>query len=201
MAVDKKTFLKHVTILHDSAEQENSHILGELERLNIKTQKVSLVYGDYSFIMQGIDFSLSCVIERKSNPDELYNNLTQDRERLEREFICGNALSNQFTLLIENCTSMKNLKAYKVPDWQMKQFNRKVQNIGELCYQTIQSWQCGNRYKFNTIFVKENKDTALKIIECFYYYWRNFKLLTANRKSIKKYGSRSPQGGTNEHKN
>ena len=184
MAYDKKTFLKNVVVLCDTNEQKNQHIKAEFDKLKVKYKDFNMIFGDYSFIMQDRDFSLSCVIERKANVDELYGNLTIDRERIEKEFKAGSVISNQFTLLIEDCANMEELKTWEVPDWQMKRdSHRKVKSIGEECYFTIQSWQSGNKYRFNTIFVKNSTDTAAKILECFYYYWRNFKILTANRRN------------------
>lgn len=37
MAIDKKTFLKTVTILHDTREQKNAHIIEALDKLGIMT--------------------------------------------------------------------------------------------------------------------------------------------------------------------
>lgn len=170
-------------MLHDTREQENKHILDKLDRLNIKHEERALVFGDYSFIAQDRDFSLSCVIERKANVDELYGNLTKDRQRIEKEFDAGSSVANEFNLLIEGVANIEQLQTYQVPDWQMQRFNRKVQNIGEYCYTTIQSWQSGNRYNFRTIFSANKEDTAVKILECFYWYWRNFKKLTASRRN------------------
>lgn len=185
MAYDKKTFLKCVTVLCDTGEQKNKHITEELERLGVKYEAANLDYGDYSFTAQGRDFSLSCVIERKANINELYGNLTKDRERIEREFALASTMANDFTLLIENCDSWEYLHDYQVPNWEMKAYNRKVQNIGFECYQTIKSWQTGNRYSFDTLLVADPKESAGKILEHFYWYWRNYKLLTANRRGAR----------------
>ena len=186
MAYDKKTFLKNVTIVCDTREQENKHILSEFERMNVKyiTDK-SLPFGDYSFIVQDRDFSLSCVIERKANIDEFYGNITGDRDRIEKEFAAASSLSKQFILLIENCADETELDAYEVPDWQMQKFKRQVKEIGKYCYATIQSWKSGNRYNFSVVYVKDRTHTAIKILEAFYWYWRNFKILTTSRRNRK----------------
>ena len=62
MPIDKKTFLKTVTILYDTREQKNQHILSALGELGVMTEQRKLDYGDYSFTADGRDFSLSCVI-------------------------------------------------------------------------------------------------------------------------------------------
>lgn len=184
MAYDKKTFLKNVVIVCDSREKENKHITDEFDKFGIRyiTDK-KLPFGDYSFIAQDLDFSLSCVIERKANINELYGNLFSDRGRIEKEFLGGSNLFNEFILLLENCENEDYLKHYKVPDWEMEKYQRKVQNIGENCYSTLQSWQCGNRYNFKIMYEKGNKESAVKILERFYWYWRNFKKLSASRRN------------------
>lgn len=185
MPYDKKTFLKEVVILHDTREQKNGHILDTLDALGVRHQLTGNLLADYSFMAQGRDFSLSCVVERKANVEELYNNLTQDRGRIEKEFAAGSAIANQFMLFVENCTGMDDMRAYRVTDEDMRRYGRKVQDIGRVCYATLQSWQCENRYKFKTVFVPDQAQTAAKMLEQFYWYWRNFKLLTAPRRSRK----------------
>jgi hypothetical protein len=46
----------------------------------------------------------------------------------------------------------------------------------------LQAWRCGNRYRFDVEFVMERKNTALKMLELFYYFWHNYKQQTAPRK-------------------
>ena len=75
MASNKQTFLHNITILHDTREQESRHILEVLDCLKIKHEEKKLDYGDYSFSIDERDFSLSCLVERKANADELYNNI------------------------------------------------------------------------------------------------------------------------------
>ena len=91
MAYDKQTFLKNVTVLVDTREKKNSHILKQFDSLRIQYEDRALDFGDYSFMMQGRDFSLSCVIERKGSINELYGNFTSDRDRIEKEFRAGSS--------------------------------------------------------------------------------------------------------------
>lgn len=183
MAIDKKTFLHNVTICHDTREQKNSHIVEQLESFGVSHREKKLDFGDYTFECGGRDFSLSCVIERKANVDELYSNLVCDRERIEKEFAAAGNIANDFILLLEGCGDETELKNFEIPPWEMLLRDRKVRNIGELCYATLKSWQCGNRYKFRTLYVKDRKETAAKILEEFYYYWRNYKIFTASRRN------------------
>ena len=183
MAYDKQTFLKNVTVLVDTREQKNEHILACLDSLGVRHESRKLDFADYSFLIQGRDFSLSCVVERKGSVNELYGNLTSDRDRIEKEFRAGSSLAREFILLVEGCGDMEELRQYTVPVWEMKANGRKVANIGELCYSTLRSWQCGDRYHFRTIFSSGKKDSAVRILEEFYWYWRNYKKLTLSRRN------------------
>lgn len=181
MAITKQDFLKKVTILIDTREQKNKHITDALDNLGVMYESYKTDYGDYTFTCEGRDFSLSCVVERKADVDELYGNIMQDRGRLEKEFYAASKLSTQFTLLIEGVGSWNDLKEFQVPNWQMEKFNRKISRIGEHCYNTLQAWRTGNRYGFNVEFVQDKNNTATKLLEIFYYYWRTYKELTEAR--------------------
>ena len=183
MAYDKKTFLKNVTVLIDTREQKNQHIISGFERFGISYQSHKLDYGDYSFSIGGRDFSLSCAVERKGSIDELYGNVTKDRNRIEKEFYAASSMNTDFTLLIEGCGSLESMKQYQVPDWDMDHLNRKEKEIGKICYSTVYSWMCGNRYQFHTVFIKNNSDSASRILEIFYWYWHNYKRLIASRRN------------------
>lgn len=183
MANDKNAFLKAVTVLYDTREQKNEHILSALAQMGIAAQERKLDYGDYSFTAQGRDFSLSCVVERKANVDEIYGNITQDRGRLEKEFYAGSQLANSFTLLLEGVGSWEQLKAYKVPEWQMQRTPQRVkQDIGTLVYSTLRAWTSGSRYYSAVEFVGDKTQTAARLLEIFYYYWRSYKEMTGVRK-------------------
>jgi hypothetical protein len=183
MAYDKKTFLKKVTVLVDTREQKNQHILSALDKLHVKYQAIKLDYGDYSFCVDGKDFSLSCVAERKGSVDEFYSNITLDRDRIEKEFYAANSMGTDFTLLVEGCESLDALRTVEVPDWELERLRRKEKEIGKICYSTIYSWMCGNRYSFHPVFVSEKPQTAPKLLEIFYWYWHNYKRLTASRRN------------------
>ena len=183
MAIDKKTFLKSVTVLYDTREQKNRHILDKLTESGIMTEGRKLDYGDYSFIADGRDYSMSCVIERKANIDEIYNNIMTDSDRIKKEFYAASCLAKELTLLIEGISSWEALKTYQVPDYQMRASPQRVnKDIGANVYAALRSWQKSNRYGFKVDFVADKSKTADKMLEIFYYYWRNYKELTAERK-------------------
>lgn len=177
---EKKNFMKKVNIIIDTREQKNSHIVTALDEMGVMHEPKKLDYGDYSFTIDGRDFSGVCVVERKANLNEVYSNVSSDRERIEKELDTASKNANQLTFLIENVPSWDKLKALTLSDKEM-QNGRKVKNIGATCYNTLQAWKCGNRYNFTVEFVPDTIDTAKKILEIFYWYYHNYKKFTASR--------------------
>ena len=185
---EKSIFLKTVTVYHDTREQKNQHVLDELDKLKVSHEPKKLDIGDYSFSVCKRDFTLSCAIERKANPDELYSNIMEGAnghkgERIEKEFESAFRILNDFTVLVEGVGSMEELKSYTVPDWKMKTSpHRVVSEIGKDCYERLSSWQIGNRYNFRIELVKDTAQTAAKMLERFYYYYHNYtKAITPRR--------------------
>lgn len=178
---EKKDFMKKVNIIIDTREQKNAHIVTALDEMGIMHESKKLDYCDYSFQIDGKDFSGICVIERKANVNEVYGNVSSERERIEKEFDTASKNANQRTLLIENVQDWNALKSFSLPEKDMDKC-RKVKNIGETCYSTLQAWKCGNRYNFNVEFVPDITKTAVKIVEIFYWYYHNYKKLTAPRR-------------------
>mgnify|MGYP003446101748 CR=1 FL=1 len=181
-AAEKKDFIKKVTILIDTREQKNDHITAVLDNLGIMHENRKLDYGDYSFMLEGKDFSHTCVIERKANIDELYGNFTADRERIEKEFDTISRNAVQCRLLLENCSGWSELKGYTLPGMSAEKQGRKVRNIGETVHNTLQSWRCGNRYAFDIEFSPDKNHSALLMLNSFFWFWHNFKKQTAPRK-------------------
>lgn len=179
---EKREFMRKVTILADTREQKNTHILDVLNKHGIMYEPHKLDFGDYSFIADGHDFSCSCVIERKADINEIYGNITTDRERIEKELDTISRNANQCIFLIENCSSWDSLKAYELNSGDMKGNERKVKNIGATVCNTLQAWRCGNRYNFMVEFVDDITNSAFKILELFFWYYHNYKKLTAPRK-------------------
>lgn len=181
-ADEKKEFMKKVTMLIDTREQKNQHITEVFGNLGIMWKAQKLDFGDYSFTIDGKDFSRSCIIERKADIDEVYGNITADRERIEKELDAISRNANQCTFLLEKCSGWEQLKGYEISGEQAEKQGRKVRNIGKSVYTTLQSWKCGNRYSFTVEFVPDQKRTALKILEIFYWYYHNYRKQTAPRR-------------------
>ena len=175
ISAEKKRFCRSLTIITDTREQQNSHILKTLDEMGIRHEERKLHFGDYSFICENNDFTLSCIIERKANINELWGNVTTDRERFEKEIDGLFRLTGSAILLIENCPSREYLRNYTVPAWQMQVQGRKVSGIGGYIDATFRAWESANRYRLQVHCIGNPSETATEILNIFYYYWRNFE--------------------------
>ena len=183
MSSDRNTFYKLVTVIYDTREQKNEHIINALSQRGIMTEKRKLDFGDYTFMADGRDFSLSCVIERKANVDELYNNfMTDGGSRIQKELYASSLLSKDFTILIEGVGSWEELRAFRLSAKDMEGTKRQVSEIGVHVYNRLKAWSPENRYKFNVEFSAQKIYTVEKMLDIFYYYWHNYKDLTAARR-------------------
>jgi len=93
---EQKELLKSMVIIIDTREQENEHIISFLDKKKVEHISRALDFGDYSFylpenknlsISKAIWFDKEFVIERKGSLTELAGNLTNGRERFEKELI------------------------------------------------------------------------------------------------------------------
>ena len=171
---DRKEFAKKVTIICDTREQCNQHIMQYLYASGIATEHRKLDFGDYSFSINGKSFERSCVIERKGSVDELFGNITRERERINKELDAAAKNARHIELILEGVTSEQELKAFEIPEPQMIAQNRKVKRIGETVYSELRSLRSGNRCGLQVSFVKK-EDAAKKILEIFYFYYRNYE--------------------------
>lgn len=106
---EQKEILNNLTILVDTRENENKHIIEFFDRKKVKFKERKLDFGDYSFmlpampelgIIKPLFFDNEIVVERKGSLTELSGNLTKDRERFEKELI--RKQDAKFHLMIEN---------------------------------------------------------------------------------------------------
>lgn len=126
---DKEKFCKEVTVICDTREQENKHILSYLDI--IKHENKKLDFGDYSFRIADKDFSMQCVVERKANINELWGNISHERERFEKEINAMSCITRSPNLIIECCPDCDFLMNFKVNQYIMQVQNRKVEDIGK----------------------------------------------------------------------
>ncbi|MCK8823995.1 ERCC4 domain-containing protein [Fuchsiella alkaliacetigena] len=116
MKTELRQLLKSMTILVDTQEQKNKHITLYLSKHNTPFKSKKLEFGDYSMmlpaneelgIIRDIYFDNQIAIERKSNLEELSNNLTQGRTQFENELI--RASNSKLILLIEDARAYEKI--------------------------------------------------------------------------------------------
>lgn len=102
-----KTLAASLTVLHDTREQQNGHILSWLDSNGINHKQRSLATGDYSIMLPAIpelgflrDTYFDAAVERKNGVDELVETV-KDRTRFENELIRGQQLAF-FSLVVED---------------------------------------------------------------------------------------------------
>ena len=171
---EKEKFIQKAIIITDSREQKNNHIVSAFDSMGVRHEERKLHFGDYSFICGSDDFTLSCIIERKANINEVWQNVTTDRQRFEKEIQGIHALTGSAVLLIENCKSRDFLREYKVPAWEMQAYKRKIQNIGVHIDSTLRAWESANRYRLQVHCLDGTNNTAAEILSICYYHYKNF---------------------------
>ena len=94
-------FESNLMIIVDTKEQENKHIIRDIQKENIFYSEINLKFGDYSFYYDGVDYTDEFSIERKNGVDELISSLIEGR--FEREIKRAvRTDDNYFEILVEN---------------------------------------------------------------------------------------------------
>lgn len=151
-----KKRLKELTVICDSREQVNGHLIAWFDKHHINHQPRSLETGDYSVMLDDYTFEDEVVIERKANLDEIAGNFTVGRERFEREMIRAKANGVKMFLIIENASWTDILLHNYRSDLKPQSF-----------LATLLSWQV--RFNVTVLFCKPG-ETA-QILYSILYYW------------------------------
>lgn len=161
-----KKLAKQMIILVDSREKENSHILSYFDKQGIAYKREKLDFGDYSFLLpdaatgQGdIFFHDSIVIERKASLEELSGNLTQERERFEKEFLKAGNNGTKTYLMIEDAGGYSSIISHK--------YNTQFMPVSFMA--SLKAWEA--RFNCNTQFI-DKQYSGYYIYATFYYFCR-----------------------------
>jgi ERCC4-type nuclease len=158
-----KALLLSMTVLIDSRERENSHIIQYLDKSKVAHKKVTLNVGDYSIllpknielgIVRDMYFSDNFIIERKASLDELSNNFCKQREQFKNEFYRG--AGAKLILLIEDA-SLNDMIAH----------NYRSQLKEKAFISSLFSFQC--RFDLNVNFIDKANSGLFIHMSC--YYW------------------------------
>lgn len=163
--IEINKLLDEIVILIDTREQKNKHITNYLEDKKLNYESMKLDFSDYTCMLpkneelgitRDIYLNNTISIERKANLEELSNNFTKDRSRIETEFI--RARGKQI-LLIENAT---------YEDIVLHRYKTKYNPKSFIA--TLNSFKA--RYDIETIFIDENF-TGNYIYHCMKYHVRD----------------------------
>lgn len=165
-----KKLLKSLTVIVDTREQVNDHILKYFDAKKIPYKVEKLDFCDYAFmipanielgITRDLYFSDKIAIERKAHLEELSGNLCQGRTAFENEFIrSGNS---KVHLLVEKA-SYEDIVAHNYKT----EYNPKSYIASLLSF--------ADRYDFSITYMKDNNLSGQFIYFTFYYYLRNYLL-------------------------
>jgi ERCC4-type nuclease len=164
---EEKELLSSITMLLDTREQKNLHIVEWLDKKNKSHIHKKVEYGDYTFclpkneklgILRDLDFGNVICFERKANIDEYISNLYSDRSRIEKEFSLCPA---KMEIIIEN-------NQYK----DLRDGNYRSKYKPESVLGTMHSWKY--KYGVDFQFMPDPKDTPLYMYLSFYHFLRNY---------------------------
>ena len=114
-----KKILDNLTILIDTRENSNSHIIDFFNKKKIPYKVQKLDFGDYSCVIprgtidrftSDIYFTNDFVVERKANLDEICGNLKDDAARLKKELAHLNKYGIEFYIFLEDENYELNLR-------------------------------------------------------------------------------------------
>ncbi|MGF9978698.1 ERCC4 domain-containing protein [Viridibacillus arvi] len=159
--------LKTLTIIIDTREQKNTHILDYLRQKEIPLKIQKLDYGDYSAMIPkneelGIqrDIYLNSAIERKAHMDEICGNLQKDTQTaFENELI--RSQKGRFVLFVEDIEQYSKL----IKGEYRSRYDPKAL-LGRL-----ESFQA--KYNFEIVPVKQT-EMGNRIYHRFYYQAKHY---------------------------
>ena len=112
-----KKLLQSITIVADTREQNNNHIIDYFTAKKIPFITHKLDYGDYTCFLPanpelGIirDTYIDCYIERKGSIEEISGNFCNDRNRIEEEF---QRAKGKMILMIEESAGLEKIIEHK----------------------------------------------------------------------------------------
>ena len=154
--------LSKLTIIVDTREQKNAHILDFFEQNKIPYKARKLDSGDYSAMVGDLTLEHDVFIERKNSLTEICGNFAQNRERFDREFTRAKADGAKPFILVENNTINDVFKG-----------NYRSQMPPKSLWASFCTWMV----RYNTTILFSDKSHSGKIIySIMYYYARELML-------------------------
>lgn len=156
-----------MVIMVDTREKKMSHITQYFDKSNIRYEIRGLKYGDYSFyipkneklaIYEDLEFSSKITIERKASLTELSGNLTQGRDRFERELAFAPKTK---VIVVENANYSDIITGNYRTKYNSKSYWASIHSI----------W---HKYDVPVIFIPNNVFTGSFIQGYLTYYLKNY---------------------------
>lgn len=163
---EKEKLLSTITIIIDKREKSNKWITDYFDDKKIPYISKSLSEGDYSFfipkneelsIPRDLFFDKDITIERKASLEELSNNLSNERERFEKELTL---FRGKMFLLIENAN---------YHDIYENNYNTKYNKKSFLG--SLHSFNY--KYNLSIMFMPKKEISGVYIYCTFYYYMKS----------------------------
>ena len=163
---EKDAILSSMVIMVDTREKKADHILKYFDKTHIEYKKKTLNYGDYSFyipkneklsIPRDLYFDKQIIVERKGSLEELSGNLTQGRDRLEKELSLA---PSKKVIIIENATYADMVNGNYNTKYNNKSYWASIHTL----------W---HKYDVPIVFMPDNAYTGFFIRGYFEYYLKN----------------------------
>jgi ERCC4-type nuclease len=163
---DMQEILNSIVILIDTREKSCEHITNFFDKKGIKYIKKALNQADYSFyipqneelsIPRDLYFDKEIAIERKGSLEELSGNLSQQRDRFEKEL---SLYKGKMHLLIENANYQDIYAGNYKTEYNKKSYLASLHSFAD-------------RYNLSIMFMPENKCSGLFIFYTFKYFLKN----------------------------
>lgn len=158
---------KSITVLVDTREKSNQHIIDWFDKKKIPWKSKALTNGDYSFfvpadetlhIQRDLYFDKEIMVERKRNLDEVGSNFTTYRTRFEEEMA---TYPGKKYLLLENSTYGQIVQGDYRNKLSEKAFLASVHTFN-------------HRYDLEIVYMPNHDYSAEWIYLTFVYYLKNY---------------------------
>ena len=164
---EKEELIKSLTVLCDTREQKNNHILEWFDKNKVPYKTKSLSNGDYSFFIpanpdlnidRDLYFDKQIMIERKGSLEELSGNFSQHRNRFEEEMATFPGIKY---LMIENANYEDIVRGNYKTNFTKKSFIGSIHTFN-------------HRYNLQMVFMPNPRFSGFFLYGTFSYFFKQY---------------------------